>query len=246
MRVQLIVVQGKPEGKIIPLVGPIFKIGRGDQCHLRPNSEQVSREHAEFHISPDRVIIHDLASRNGTLVNGKALTEPVALKDHDLVQIGPLTFAVSIQDAPMATKAAAKPRKPASPVDVKDDEIESWLIADNANPTPDRPSGVYGGETITITTLKGDIPPNPPAAPALTPTEEGEDIFDKLDEEEESEETSGSPAVEMPEELIDETNPFFAKKNKADPAPAKPPARDTSDAASEVLRKLMERRRGSK
>ena len=48
MKVQLVVVRGKPEGKVIPLVGPNFKIGRGETCHLRPNSEQVSREHAEF------------------------------------------------------------------------------------------------------------------------------------------------------------------------------------------------------
>ena len=50
MKVQLVVVRGKPEGKVIPLVGPNFKIGRGETCHLRPNSEQVSREHAEFTI----------------------------------------------------------------------------------------------------------------------------------------------------------------------------------------------------
>ncbi len=242
MRVQLIVVQGKPEGKVIPLAGPVFKIGRSEMCHLRPNSEQVSREHAEFLITPDKVTIRDLGSRNGTLVNGKALTEPVTLKDRDLVQIGPLTFAVSIQDAPMATKVAAKPRKPASPDEVALDEIESWLIADNANPTPDRPSGIYGGETITITT-EGN---KPPAAPASTPTVESEDIFDKLDEEKESEETSGSPAKEMPAELIDESNPFYAKKNQPALTPAKPAARNTSDAASEILRKLMERRRGSK
>ena len=74
MKVQLVVVRGKPEGKVIPLVGPSFKIGRGETCHLRPNSEQVSREHAEFTISGEAVVVRDLGSRNGTLVNGKALT----------------------------------------------------------------------------------------------------------------------------------------------------------------------------
>ena len=54
MKVQLVVVRGKPEGKVIPLVGPNFKIGRGETCHLRPNSEQVSREHAEFSSAPIR------------------------------------------------------------------------------------------------------------------------------------------------------------------------------------------------
>src|SRR3954453_9120620 len=162
MKVQLIVVQGKPEGKVIPLAGPIFKIGRGETGHLRPNSEKVSREHAEFTVTTDKVLLRDLGSRNGTLVNGKALTEPYALKDRDLVQIGPLTFAVAIEDvpvpapkspaaAPVAVKASAKP---VSPDDVSHDDIESWLVADNSNPTPERPSGVYGGDTITITAFK--------------------------------------------------------------------------------------------
>ena len=109
MKVQLIVVQGKPEGKIIPLAGPVFRIGRGEKCHLRPNSDQVSREHAEFKIGTDQVIITDLGSRNGTFVNGKKLTEPHVLKDRDLVGIGPLTFAVSIQGAPAATGKTARP-----------------------------------------------------------------------------------------------------------------------------------------
>src|SRR3954471_13509759 len=110
MKVQLIVVRGKPEGKVIPLAGTKFKIGRGETCHLRPNSEQVSREHAEFTVTPERVTVQDLGSRNGTLVNGKALTEPCTLKDRDLVQIGPLTFAVAIEDVPVpAAKAAAAP-----------------------------------------------------------------------------------------------------------------------------------------
>ena len=100
MKVQLIVVRGKPEGKVIPLVGPKFKIGRGETCHLRPNSEQVSREHAEFTISGDVVIVRDLGSRNGTLVNGKALTtETASSRTATSCRSGPLTFAVSIQDA---------------------------------------------------------------------------------------------------------------------------------------------------
>src|SRR5881227_3746100 len=121
MKVQLVVVRGKPEGKVIPLSGPSFKIGRGETCHLRPNSEQVSREHAEFSITPEKVVVRDLGSRNGTLVNGKTLTEPHTLKDRDLIQVGPLTFAISIEGTavPAAVKAPKKaPAKPASPDDI--------------------------------------------------------------------------------------------------------------------------------
>src|SRR5262249_43248648 len=137
MKVQLVVVRGKPEGKVIPLVGPNFKIGRGETCHLRPNSEQVSREHAEFTISGDSVIVRDLGSRDATLVNGKALPAECRLKDRDLVQVGPLTFAVSISETAPAKAATAAPAAPAaavaakakgSPDDVSGDEIDSWLL----------------------------------------------------------------------------------------------------------------------
>jgi pSer/pThr/pTyr-binding forkhead associated (FHA) protein len=262
MKVQLIVVQGKPEGKVIPLVGPVFMIGRGETCHLRPNSEMVSREHAEFTVSADKVVVRDLGSRNGTLVNGKALTEPYTLKDRDLVQVGPLTFALSIQDAPSATvkadaPAVAKaPPKPVSPDDVSHDEIESWLIADNANPTPERPSGVYGGDTITITAFKEPQPSTQPQQTAA-PSAGGDDEYERLpegegdtserfeDENEDEEQSEGEAEGEMPEELIDESNPFYVKK-KAPEAPSKPVYKDSSDAASDILRKMMERRRSSK
>src|SRR5689334_5972832 len=110
MKVQLVVVRGKPEGKVIPLTVPKFKIGRGETCHLRPTSEQVSREHAEFELHGDILTVRDLGSRNGTLVNGKALTSgPCTLQDRDLVQVGPLTFAVAILETKPAAKAAPEP-----------------------------------------------------------------------------------------------------------------------------------------
>src|SRR5271163_1911916 len=165
MKVQLVVVRGKPEGKVIPLVGATFKIGRGETCHLRPNSEQVSREHAEFTISGESIVVRDLGSRNGTLVNGKALTTEVCkLKDRDLVQVGPLTFAVAILDA------ATSPAKPMSPDDISTDDIDSWLIGPNAAAVADQPTAVYGGDTITITAFKDASASAAPPKPATPPS----------------------------------------------------------------------------
>lgn len=251
MKVQLIVVQGKPEGKIIPLSGPVFKIGRGENCHLRPNSEQVSREHSEFSITAERVIVRDLGSRNGTFVNNKALTEPCILNDRDLIQIGPLTFAISIQGAPAPAAKAPQPTpaKVASPDDVSHADIEAWLVSDNSNPTPERPSGVYGGDTQTISAYRGgpapkEEPPAPPKPPAPSEPESHESeevVFDHLNEEED--ETSDEE--EPQEELIDESNPFYAKK-KVEPSPTKASNKDSSDAASDILKRMMERRRSSR
>jgi len=277
MKVQLVVVRGKPEGKVIPLAGPNFKIGRGETCHLRPNSEQVSREHAEFTISGDSVIVRDLGSRNGTLVNGKALTAECRLKDRDLVQVGPLTFAVSITDEP-AAKAAAAPAAPAAAKakgsldDVSGDEIDSWLLGEGAGAAADRPT-VYGGDTITITAFKdaksAPSKPQPPSSAsddeyerqevepvdqdaetaddlaAEAPAEEFGDTFEDDEAEEEA------AQEESPEEFIDESNPFYAakkaqKEQAKQTGPAKPSFKDTSDAANDILRRLMERRRASK
>ena len=260
MKVQLIVVQGKPEGKTIPLVGPVFRIGRGDTCHLRPSSEQVSREHAEFAVSADKVTIRDLGSRNGTLVNGKAITEQWVLKDRDLVQVGNLTFAVSIQGvtAP-AAKAAPAPAaaRPASQDENRTDDIDSWLVADSKNAVPDRPSGVYGGDTITVAAFKDDKrgkTPTPPPPPAPVPLDEDDEPVSEEDETQDeveaiNDEDEETPAGgEVPEDFIDESNPCHVKKAKPEAAAPKPGTgkqtfKDTSDAASEILRKMMERRK---
>ncbi len=297
MKVQLIVVQGKPEGKVIPLAGPTFKIGRGETCHLRPNSELVSREHAEFSIAGDQVTVIDLGSRNGTLVNGKAISGACTLRDQDLVTVGHLTFAMSIQGVPAVAKPAtpSPAGKKAAPEDVSHDDIESWLVADSKNKAPERPSGVYGGDTITISAFKDATAAKPaPAKAASAPTPEPapakaaapapattrpstpapvsappastladddseyerlpegdgdrsgaeDDALDSENDEEGDEDSSTEEAA--PEEFIDESNPFYVPKKKAADAaqPTKTQYKDTSDAASDILRKMMERRRG--
>ncbi len=264
MKVQLIVVQGKPEGKVIPLTQPIFKIGRGETCNLRPSSDQVSREHAEFRINGDTVSVRDLGSRNGTLVNGKALTGPAELKDRDLVQVGPLTFAVAIEGGSQSSTKTPVPTKAASPDDVSHDDIDSWLVSDANGAVPERPSGVYRGETITINAFKNEGSPEPapakgappkaaaPAKPAPPPAED-EVEYERLpegdgDEEPETEtmESEDEATDEMPEEFIDESNPFYVKKKAEPVGPAKPAYENTSDAANDILKKMMERRRSSK
>ena len=280
MKVQLIVVRGKPEGKVIPLAGPKFKIGRGETCHLRPNSDQVSREHAEFTIERSAVILRDLGSRNGTFVNAKALTtEPCKLNDRDLVQVGPLTFAVSILEPPAPpvrpVPAAPPARAQKSPADeIAPEDIESWLSGDSTNRAAEEK--VYSGETKTIAAFKAP----PTAASARTQParplpsthdaeykrqtdEEAEALTDELgesgiDDDLGANDENGASGSTPEEEFMDPSNPFYAakkaQKEKAKAAKGAPaagaagkrPLKDSSDAANEILRKLMERRRPTK
>ncbi len=56
---------------------------------------------------------------------------------------------------------------------------------------------------------------------------------------------------DVPEEFLDPSNPFYAakkaqKEQAKQTGPAKPAFKDTSDAASDILRRLMERRRAER
>ena len=188
-------------GESHPLVGHSFKIGRGETCHLRPNSEQVSREHAEFSIVGELISVRDLGSRNGTSVNGKALTtEACQLKDRDLVQVGPLTFAVSILDVGVSSGKTPSPssRPAAKPsvwmTSVPTTSIPGWSVRIRPS-NADMPTAVYGGDTITISAFKDArlAPPKPATPPSASDdeyerqpddAEESDEPFDQEDEDE--------------------------------------------------------------
>ncbi len=272
LKVTLIVVSGKPEGKVIPLTASVFRIGRDESCHLRPNSVEVSRRHTEISVTDTDVTVADLGSRNGTLVNGTLITGPHRLKSGELLKVGPLTFAVSIHE-PAATNGSPTPAntKP-TPVNSPQGQIESWLVADNARPTPDRPSGVYDGDTLTIdayTGAGGQLPGRPGAKSPPVPDKPGSSteipkrVFDDDSLEfEQLEEGAGDPDEETvdadtdegetardPNEGLDESNPFYIPKKTpvvaAEEAKKKGYA-DTSDAANDILRKMIDRRRAGR
>ncbi len=103
MKVQLLVVQGHPQGKGLLFPCGEFVFGRGGECHIRPNSEWVSRQHCLLRVRADGVFLRDLGSTNGTLVNGKRLIGECALAHGDQLQIGPLVFEVCLEEAVPAT-----------------------------------------------------------------------------------------------------------------------------------------------
>jgi pSer/pThr/pTyr-binding forkhead associated (FHA) protein len=71
-----------------------YLVGRVETCDLQLASEEISREHAAFVRLWDGVVIKDLGSKNGVLVND-ALVAEQRLRDGDLVRIGPATLRVS-------------------------------------------------------------------------------------------------------------------------------------------------------
>lgn len=100
---ELKVISGKQAGSLIPLPAGKFLIGREEDCHLRPNSDTVSRHHCVFTVDDFTVRLRDLGSTNGTMVNGERIRGGVMLNPGDIVSIGKIEFEVQIRDLSLDT-----------------------------------------------------------------------------------------------------------------------------------------------
>jgi predicted component of type VI protein secretion system len=90
LQAELKVLGGKHQGKAIPLNVKKFLVGREQDCHLRPNSDMVSRHHCVFVVDEYAVRLRDLGSTNGTKVNGETIRTETVLNDGDQISIGKL------------------------------------------------------------------------------------------------------------------------------------------------------------
>lgn len=99
LQAELKILGGKHQGKAIPLTTKKFLVGREQDCHLRPNSDMVSRHHCVFSIDDYAVRLRDLGSTNGTRVNGEALRGEVILKAGDQIGIGKMELELVIRQA---------------------------------------------------------------------------------------------------------------------------------------------------
>ncbi|MDT9701644.1 FHA domain-containing protein [Streptomyces sp. P17] len=78
-------------------IGRVMRIGRALENELVVSDLQVSRNHAEFHSTPDgRMEIRDLGSHNGTYVNGQPIPKGGSqlLGPADIVGVGHSTFRI--------------------------------------------------------------------------------------------------------------------------------------------------------
>ena len=88
----------------VAVSGAPIRIGRAPECELVLRDSRVSRRHARLFARNGVLILTDLGSTNGTLVNGNRITE-VALGAGDRIKIGESSLVV--EAAP--TGAGARP-----------------------------------------------------------------------------------------------------------------------------------------
>jgi diguanylate cyclase (GGDEF)-like protein len=90
-RAYVIVLAGEQVGSMFRLEGETL-IGRTAQAKIRLNDDGISRRHARILPRGEDVIIEDLKSANGTVVNDEAVDGERVLKDGDKIRLGSTTI----------------------------------------------------------------------------------------------------------------------------------------------------------
>lgn len=88
----LLMISGPQIGRSFPMHElEEFMIGRANHCDLPIEDDLVSRHHCKIILAPDGAELVDLASTNGTLLNGRKV-ERAKLKEGDQIQVGAITI----------------------------------------------------------------------------------------------------------------------------------------------------------
>jgi predicted component of type VI protein secretion system len=94
----LTIVAGEERGRTVRVAGPHFVLGRDAHCELVLADEQVSRRHARLDVADDgRVTLCNLASRNGTWVDGRRVESAVHLEGGEEIAVGRTRLRASVR-----------------------------------------------------------------------------------------------------------------------------------------------------
>lgn len=115
------------------LTGNSYIIGTDpNACDIVFHDTSVSRQHTRITVNQDdTLLIEDLKSRNGTLVNGEQLHGKLTLTSHSLVAVGTTSFMIFDREGEMQTIIS-----PLMPSIVKVLQTEESKKTDQANPNP--------------------------------------------------------------------------------------------------------------
>jgi pSer/pThr/pTyr-binding forkhead associated (FHA) protein len=125
----VVMTPGKLQGKAIPITLPQFLIGRDPQCHLRPASPMVSKRHRALLSRGKQAFVNDFNSTNGTFLNDQQVQGEVELHNGDVLKVGPITFAVSLEATRPPVDQPTPPLPMNKPAPSEEDDIAAMLLS---------------------------------------------------------------------------------------------------------------------
>jgi pSer/pThr/pTyr-binding forkhead associated (FHA) protein len=114
MDARLRILSGPHSGETVQVRRGKLLIGREEDCHLRPDSEFVSRHHCVLLLDDYTLRIRDLGSKNGTFVNGRRIgtSETILLHD-DMISIGEMIGQIDLSAADILVPGSGRDVSPA-------------------------------------------------------------------------------------------------------------------------------------
>jgi diguanylate cyclase (GGDEF)-like protein len=97
----IVVLSGRSVGRMYRVKSGTMTVGRDPLCDIHVDDEGVSRRHAAIETRSDDSSVRDLASTNGTWVEGDRIRErPFTLHDGTRIRVGPVTILkYGVQDS---------------------------------------------------------------------------------------------------------------------------------------------------
>jgi len=114
--IRLLVSSGRSPARVVPVAKECLTIGRRPYNDIPLDDLTVSGEHAIVRTRGTESVVHDLDSRNGTLVNGMAVKQRV-LCDGDVIDIGIYRLRYVLDRAVLGEPAASESQLPVAFVD---------------------------------------------------------------------------------------------------------------------------------
>lgn len=108
MSIYLRIVQGRPEGQCLTLTDGEYIVGYGPECHIQLKSAWVSRQHCILRVNSNQVVLRDLGSTSGTILNGQPVYSEQPLIDGDRISIGPLVLQIEFKETNQVSLALAE------------------------------------------------------------------------------------------------------------------------------------------
>ncbi len=236
MQVKLRVMQGAQSGREVALSSTEFLIGRGEECHLRPKSDAISRQHCTIRTADNQCFVVDMGSKNGTYVNGQRVEGECQIQAGDHLQVGPLQFQVVFAHAlGGAKRPAARNVKEVATRTAEggsdDLDIARWLD-DGADPAESQAVATPETRQFRLDDTNQEA--------METQVDLGDDVPTSTDARPDSSETES-------EEPADESEQSGSRLKKKDPPGKLPPksrinSRDSREAAADMLKNFFNRR----
>jgi hypothetical protein len=115
-RYRLIIKQGPVPGKVFEIAKQVITIGRDVKSDFVVNDAEVSRSHTRLTVQSDGCLVEDLASTNGSFINGQRITTGKMIRPGDVLGMGETVLMdfVFVPDAE-ATMIAPPMGEPSTP-----------------------------------------------------------------------------------------------------------------------------------